>query len=508
MYHVLYLFPGREKETKQPIFFSTLLISNKMRKHALYHVDRDIETKCFQLRNIYPGAVMRQKITDNIREYISKRPHIYNGGWAIHKYLESIDPSLRIYNESDICEMTDFDLFGVNVIDDLIRLGYALKKEIPELSYTVNNGVHTNQFTIGVNFLGQKLVDWIHIPSSVFKKLPTVKYNDGSVCVHPKIELLRHYYVLSDYFSVAPDKDINKLLKRIFLLEKHVFVPWMKENKLWYVKDVKKKLALLHADDKQFTQLDEFVNMNWFEQQKFVVKITSTTLSNEREYVVHDTKFVNVSMKLLQCIRRFCKHHNIPESDVTITTHEPFIGVIGPSYNGWLEVQLSGNAFIKLYSLTTPVHVYDVERRLCSYFHSMSHWLWRILYIDINGSQPNDVSKKEQLELQVATTFKNIKYDDMYYTVLLKKNNFVGTTPIKNIYMMNNILRYKNINTLKVLIDDKKDVPKINYKYNEFEGKTIFSKKLSKIDKHSTITLPSLHPSIPKTDNADKVDSK
>lgn len=477
-----------------------------MRKHTLYNVDRDIETKCFQLRNIYPGEMMRQKLTDSIREYIVKRPHIYNGGWAIHKYLESIDPKLRIYNETDICEMTDFDLFGIDVIDDLIRLGYALKKAVPELSYTVNNGVHTNQFTIGVNFLGQKLVDWIHIPASVFNKLPVIKYTDGSVCVHPKIELLRHYYVLSDFFSVAPDKDINKLLKRIHLLEKYVLIPWLKDNKLWYTKDIKKRLQSNNNINETFIKLDEYVKLNWFEQQKFVVKIGTTTLVNESEYVVHDTKFVNTSMKLMNCIRKFCKTHSIAESDITITTHEPFIGVVGPSYNGWIEVRVMGSAVLKLYSLATPVHVYDVDKRLCSYFHSMSHWMWRILYIDITDKQ--NISQKEQLELQIATTFKNIKYSEPFYTVLLKKEHFIGTTPIKNIYMMNNILRYKNINTLKVLVDDKKDVPKFNYKYNEFEGKITMSKKLNKLDKTNILTLPSLHPSIPKSDNAEKAENK
>ncbi len=240
-----------------------------MRRHALYHVDREIETKCFQLKNIYPGSLMRQKLIDTVREYVSKRPHIYNGGWAIHKYLESIDPDLKIYNEQDVCEMNDFDLFGVDVIDDLIRLGYSLKKAVPELSYTVNNGVHTNQFTIGVNFLGQKLVDWIHIPKTIFDKLPTIQYKDGSVCVHPRIELLRHYYVLSDFFSVAPDKDINKLLKRIYLLEKYILIPWLQQEKLWYVKDIRVKQKTFAEQRSDLShQLEKFVHANWFELQK------------------------------------------------------------------------------------------------------------------------------------------------------------------------------------------------------------------------------------------------
>jgi hypothetical protein len=473
-----------------------------MKSHALYKVDRDLETKCFQLRNIYPGDQSRQKIIDTIREYVAKRPHIYNGGWAIHKYLENIDPTLRIYDETNICEMTDFDLFGVDVIDDLIRLGYVLNKEVPELSYTVNNGVHTNQFTIGVNFLGQKLVDWIHIPSSIFQKLPTIKYTDGSVCVHPKIELLRHYYVLSDYFSVSPDKDINKLLKRIFLLEKYVLIPWLKGEGLWYVRDINKKIKTLDTIHNNFQQIHDFVMANWFENQKLAVKIHSTMLGSEVDFVVHDTKFVNVCMKLVNNIRRFCRENNIDEKIVKVSTHEPFIGVIGPSYNGWLEVNVPEYGTIRLYSLVTPVHAHDTEKRLCSYFHSMSHWLWRLLYIDI--MQPDNSKQKKQLELQIATSFKHINYNEKYYTVLLRKENFIGTTPIKNIYMMNNILRYKNINTVKILIDDKKSMPKFTYKYNEFEGKTLLQKQLNKLDKTNPIMLPSLHPSIPKNEDNGK----
>ena len=465
-----------------------------MRKHTLYKIDRDVETKCFQLKNIYPGYELRETLIKTIREFVSSRPHIYNGGWAIHKFLEMIDPKLRIYNENDICEMTDFDLFGVDVIDELIHLGYKLKKEVPEMSYTVNNGVHTNQFTIGVNFLGQKLVDWIHVPKSVFDKLPIIKYRDGSICVHPKIELLRHYYVLSDFFSVSPDKDINKLLKRINLLEKYVLIPWLKEEKLWYSKDLKQhqKNTITSKED-----IQTFIDENWFDQQQHVVKIKAEYLPNELEFVVHDAKFTNVCGKLLGCVRRFCKEYKVGQQDVIVTTHEPFIGVIGPSYNGWCEINIAEFGIIRLYSLATPVHVADVKQRICSYFHSMAHWLWRLLYLEMNDV---GTSSRQQLKLQVAMKFKEIDYNASYYTVTLKKDYFVGKTPIKNIYMMNNILRYKNINTVKIMIDDKKEVPKFKYNYNDFEGKVLMVKKLNKLDKMTNIALPSLHPSIPRTD--------
>jgi hypothetical protein len=123
--------------------------------------------------------------------------------------------------------------------------------------------------------------------------------------------------------------------------------------------------------------------------------------------------------------------------------------------------------------------------------------------------QPENKNQKQQLELQVATAFKHINYNEKYYTVLLRKENFIGTTPIKNIYMMNNILRYKNINTVKILIDDKKSMPKFTYKYNEFEGKTLMHKQLNKLDKTNPIMLHSLHPSIPKNeDNGKNKNSK
>jgi hypothetical protein len=377
--------------------------------------------------------------------------------------------------------------------------------------------VHTNQFTIGVNFLGQKLVDWIHIPKTVFDKLPTIRYKDGSVCVHPKIELLRHYYVLSDFFSVAPDKDINKLLKRIFLLEKYILIPWLQQEKLWYIKDIRvKQKPFMQQRSELSHQLEKYIHATWFEPQKYVVKIEASALANEIEFLVHDTRFINVSSKLIACVKRYCKEQQVDENKVIVSAHEPFIGVIGPSYNGWMEVSVQlesmDTVILRLYSHATPVHVYDREKRLCSYFHSMSHWLWRMLFLDVSSvhsvSHPNQSDYKQHqlqsLSLQVAIAFKNIKYDNNAYTVLLKPDNFIGTTPIRNIYMTNNILRYKNINTVKILIDDKKDIPKFTYKYNEFEGKRIFQKKLSKMEKGAVIALPALHPSIPKTDKSDK----
>lgn len=477
-----------------------------MRRHTLYHVDRDMETKCFQLRNIYPGAAVRQKINDVIIDFIGKRPHIYNGGWAVHKYLESIDPKHKLYNESDICEMTDFDLFGVDVVSELVELGYALKKEIPQLSFTVNNGMHMNQFIIVVNFLGQKLVDWIHVPASIFAKLPTIRYANGDICVHPMIELLRHYYMLSNYFAIAPDKDINKVLKRIYLLEKLVMIKWLKDIQLWNKNDITKITLANQPSSVSFKQLDNYVVTQWFDMQKYVALINAPIISNETEYVVHDSKFNIVSSKLLSCLRKFCKEHNLPENAITVTTYEPFIGVIGPSYNGWLEINIDGiDATIRLYSHANPVHVYDATKRICSYFHSMSHWLWRILMQ--NTLETPNKQKKELLELQVATVFKNVKYDDKFYTVTLKHEFFIGPSLVKSIYMTNNVLRYKNINTLKITIDDKKSVPKSTYKYNEYEGKPILKKRLNKLDKNTVLELPSLYPSVPKNENNNKKSS-
>lgn len=460
-----------------------------------YKLTMDEETSCFQSKYVFPGEGVQKRMLDVIKDYVRSKKHIYNGGWAIHKFLDSISHEKKIYNEDNICEMADVDVYGVDVVSDLVGLGKALKHAFPEMNFLVNNGVHPNQYFVSINFLGQKLVDWIHVSPKVFKFLPTVTYANGDVCVTPWVELMRHYYMLSNLFMLAGSKSFDKVLGRVSLLEKFSLIPWLKDNKMWYKKDIVK---VTENAERSFGICDTFLKERWFDTQQIVCKLPISH-PNECEYVVHDAYFNKAKRTFIATIRAYCKQNGLPLQNVRVIAHEPFMGVAGPLYNGWIEVVLPYDKVIRLYSLATPVHVTNNKTRECSYFFTMSHLMWRIMWLQYTKqSKPTTENSEAMYIYNIAKWYKGYSSNDKFYTLTLLKDNFIGKTPVNHIPMINNILRFKNINTLKLPIDEQKDYKNIPTFYEEYDGKIIFSGSLNNHQGIDALEMKSLYPKLTK----------
>lgn len=505
-----------------------------MRSSKPYIVDRVEDTTCFQQKYVYPGTEQWEKMVKLISQFIKKKQYMYNGGWAIHHFLKSLGIGLQIYDENDICDITDFDMFGPSPGEDLIALGEYMKAHIPDMTFNVNNGMHPNQYIIMVNFLGAKLVDWIFISPKVFKYIPSVTYEGGVVCLHPMVELLRQYNMLSNMFLMAPNKDITKALKRITLLEQYAMVPWMKESKLWDARTLKADMFKSYPLKGQ-KAVDEVVAMQqillgtWFKEQKYVCKVghvafmehnkfaeatglldllglESSTGLMGLEFAVHDAVFAKCVSSLLSTIKAFCKDDVAMKQRIVIKLHEPFVGVIGPLYNGWLDCKLDGVTVCKLYSLATPVHVVGGSERVCSYFFNMSHMMWCALY---HRYLKHELEAKFY-DMMVARTYKSYmrssrKSRDKTFVLELKKENAVGVVPVRNFYMMNNLMRSQGMG-VKYAIDNKtamkakpqpQSQPKgkqpIDFKYSYYEGRAIFKQTLDKVKNNALPQLPYLY---------------
>jgi hypothetical protein len=485
----------------------------------MYTVERDEDTKCFQQKYIYPGLEQWESLEQHISSFIHKRQYMYNGGWAIHYFLKSLNIGLQIYDEGDICDSTDFDMFGPSPGEDLIALGNFLKTHLVDMTFTVNNGMHPNQYTIMVNFVGAKLVDWIYISPKVYKSVPSVTYKTDKgqyiTCLHPRVELLRQYNMLSNIFLMAPDKDISKALKRIALLEKYALVPWIKDEKLWDGRSKKNKdveyreypIVGARKDDKNtMVTLQEHIMSSWFNDQKYVCVVghfAVLELLNQKstqstfyglEFVVHDAVFSKCVNALIVFLKDACRAQSIPFHRIDISVHEAFIGVIGPLYNGWIDVKFNNISICKLYSLATPVHIEDNEKKLCSYFFNMSHLMWRALYLRYLKHS----IEAAFYDVLVARTYKTYlrKSRDTLYIVKLKKENTIGVTPARNFYMMNNMMRMQGMG-MKYVIDNKeKDSKKpktIDFKYNDYEGKVLARVSLDKAHGSKLPQLPYLY---------------
>lgn len=496
-----------------------------------YTVDRDEDTPCFQQKYVYPGLEQWEKLEKHISFFIERKKgnkYIYNGGWAIHHFLKSLNLGLQIYEEDNVCDTTDFDMFGPSPGEDLVELAQYLKEHLPDMTFTINNGMHPNQYTIIVNFLGAKLVDWIYISPKVFKHVPTITYGEGEkrvVCLHPLVELMRQYNMLSNIFLMAPNKDISKALGRIVLLEKHCLEKWIKDNKMWDGRVVRSEMFANYpivkalSDDNKglLIELQKRVVGEWFANQKYVcqvghlafethTKIKSTYKVSDKdsykgvEFVVHDAVFGKCVTSLVGFVKSVYKTEG---NRIEVSTCEPFIGVIGPLYNGWVEIKLDGVVLCRMFSLATPVHVANKENRTCSYFFNMAHMMWRALYLRY---LKHEVEAKFY-DAMVAKTYKTYLRNktDKLFVVELKLSNAVGVTPVRNFYMMNNLMRAQGAG-IKYVVDNKHvsksgTKPTIDWKYNNYEGKTMWRQTLDKINAHKIPQLPYLYGRIVASNN-------
>jgi hypothetical protein len=446
---------------------------------------------------------------------------MYNGGWAIHHFLNSLNIGLKIYNEEDICDTTDFDMFGPSPVEDLIKLGESLRKDFPDMTFNVNNGMHPNQYTILINFLGTKLVDWIYVSPKVYNHIPSITYENGVTCIHPMVELMRQYNMLSNIYLMAPDKDFNKALKRIELLEKYAMIPWIKENNLWDSRKIKGALNSFTGGEEIHKQLQDSLLTKWLNQQKYVSTLGHyvfnkvNSITNDYlllEFVVHDAVFSKAFTNLIQFMKNYCKESNIPFENVDIIQHETFIGVIGPLYNGWVDLKINNKLVCRLYSLGTPVHMYDIDNKICSYFFNMAHMMWRSLYL----SYLKNENEKQFYDMMVAYSFKRflIHSDDKLYVLNMNKDSTLGVIPSRNFYMVNNLLRKQGIGFFRFMIDgvnekkNKMKLKKEDFYYKNYEGKATFKTNLGKIKNNKLPDLNYLYDRIKAKDKEQNKNKK
>jgi hypothetical protein len=329
---------------------------------------------------------------------------------------------------------------------------------------------------------------------------------------------------------MAPDKDFNKAMKRIDMLEKYAMIPWMKDNNLWDAR--KLKGLLLHTSqvknaEKQQTLQSQLLS-KWIDSQKYVAKVGEASFHEmydinddkhiELEFVVHDAVYTKVQSNLIQFLKGACKDMEVKYKDVNVVQHETFIGVIGPLYNGWVDFTLNNILICRLYSLATPVHMYDVEKKICSYFFNMAHMMWRSLYLQY---MKNDTLSKH-FDTMVSYSFKKhyIEPENKMYVLNMRKESTLGVIPSRNFYMVNNLLRKQGIGFFRYVIDgvsekkNKDKVKRTDFYYKEYEGKATFKTTLDRIQGNKLIDLPYLYERMksnnetPKSDNKKKKNNK
>jgi len=463
-----------------------------------YIVNKDNEdVNCLKLKYIRPGEETFILLRDIIREYLLNTNNMFNGGWAIHNALKQIDPKLKLYDEDNICDTQDFDLFGYRPVEDLIKLANTLAKKIPksDMEFKVDPGMHVNQYRLSIIYLNNKMIDLIYVSKKIYNFLSKEKI-DGYYYLDAKIEIMRQYYMITNIFLLGPEKDVAKILHRINLLEKHILKPYYAKKGYWDLR--KNNLNIEYTRDSDIIYLNSLVK-KYISSDKLIchcglntyykifnkkdssfIEDSPKSVKYNQEFIIHDEVFAKSSNGLLKLIQ---KNENIDCSKITVIYRDAFIGVIGPLYNGWIEIYYEDNLLYSFFSSAIPIHTY--KNKHVSFFYNMTHCMWRELYY----KYIKDASKEELYSKLIARYLKQsyVLSNNPYFKYNVHIEKFVGKYPCRNYFQVSNKLRRKKQYYFSYQAPPNKQFqnkPIKDYFYRDFEGAILLKKKLSDLKLH------------------------
>ena len=463
---------------------------DKKNKYTIYEHNED--PLCLKLKYEKPGEDIMILFRDIIKKFLSEsNSSMFNGGWAIHNALIQIDPKYALYDSNNICDTSDFDLFGYKPVEDMINLAYELSKQIPKknMEFDVDPGMHPNQYRLNVRFMGIKIIDLIYISKKIYNFLEKEK-TDGLLYINSNIELMRQYYFITNIFMFSPTNSIDKILNRINLLEKNILIPQLKSKKIWNLR--KNILENIYSNDNEIIEISKIIK-KFVKENEYICKVGLLTYNNifknndtsfiskneninktkvKQEYVIHDEIYYTIINKLLKLLKN-------TDFDITIEFRDSFIGVIGPLYNGWVDIYINNVLIASFYSLATPVHVYINKH--CSYFFNLAHCMWRELYFKYIKNKESELFYTTIISKFLKQSENNRNNDFFKYKINI--SNFVGVYPFRNYYQVSNKLRTRKEYYFKIGIPDNKNKNVEDYFYRDFEGKLLLGIKLKKLKK-------------------------
>lgn len=431
---------------------------------SAYDVVQDSDSpQCIGTKITFPGEEELSQLITFVSKFVSKQKSIIHGGWAIHHFLTGIDKDLMLYDEENVCDVGDVDLFGYLPVEDLVELAHALKQQFPKYEFFVETGIHPNQFIIKVNYLGYKMVDKLYICKDLFEFLPTLVTKDKKTILHPVVELMRQYFMVSNFALFPPGKDIAKIVKRIKLLEEHALLPWLKEKGLWDARKLSKYNIPIDVVRGANVGVAEKIIDEWFKSKISVCefKTYDGQSMSPRQFVIFDANFQTDIKKLHDEL------HQLP-FETKEQVYNAFMGIIGPMYNGWMEIHVDDVHICSVYSMATPVHLIDKNSKVVSYFLTMAHCIWMHLYAEFSKRTYLDMLPQAVRWIKLGC-FKAAK-DDKRFDIIVDIKYVNGKFPMRNFFMAGNIMRKKYM--LRISSQEKK-IPSsetIKKFYRDFDG--------------------------------------
>jgi hypothetical protein len=424
------------------------------------------QLECLQKRMTYPGGdVMESTFTDLHKQLTALHNTVlFVGGWSMHHFLKSIDPSLALYDETNpLCSGGDFDVFCRQPVTTLINVTRDLKRNNQQLDFSISSGMHPNQYTMSINFVGTKLVDMLYMSPRVFDALPKLTI-DGNFVLHPLVELTRQYFLLSNVFLMGPKvADIGKVLKRVAMLEEHALTApeWWSEPQRGG--DSALSPTGKHRWSSAQTAAVARLCREWLPttgggalvgETALLVAETAMTAPHDLqtavvaavsnglpelglEIAVHDATFAQTARALLKALKDM-----IPKTEhakVRVIHRRALAGLVGPLYNGWIEVWWDRIKFVALYSHAVPVHCLTARTpdtmRVASFYHSVPHVTWTALLHKMDGAT---TARREATRAVIEAVSRKRAFgaSKPQYTYCFDAPCFAGTFPVRNFFMV------------------------------------------------------------------------
>lgn len=150
-----------------------------------------------------------------VERFLKQHNKILVGGMSIHMAFE--EKGEKLYLMEDI----DYDFITDTFSADAYKIGFDVSNNVDEMEkVSVISAMHSSTMRVRYDFA--VLADVTYVPSSVIKRIETLKTKNGFNIIHPHFQMIDQHRALSSLYENAPletiigdrvSKDIDRYLK-------------------------------------------------------------------------------------------------------------------------------------------------------------------------------------------------------------------------------------------------------------------------------------------------------
>lgn len=404
-------------------------------------VNNEATLSCLKKEAVYPGGDVLLRITRATARYLRRNNIILTGGWSLHLHLRAIGSAHRVYDETSICGVSDFDVISHDPVKHMKMLADHLFTLFPNLGFQVTQGIQPNLLRLELLLLKYAFVDMIYVPRDVFDRLPVVLVS-GALVMRPFIELTKLCTVLQDVLFIMPGK-IDQVLTRLAMMETLLpLKPGVASG------EPSSSSSSSASGRSGSASLKLQVRNDWWPSHPLAVGIGSladaaingkarrqkpTSSQLPLEFAVHDPLYEATTNNLLAFIS---SRQGAGKQQLVVERHAPMLS-IGPAWSGWTDVQTEhGDPLIRVFSLPAPVPFIASQNeslKTASYYIQMAHLGAMVVYYSSCSLTPAPALSALYVDLfQTTLSTKLAANDPPRYLPVMDHQHMAGVFPARS----------------------------------------------------------------------------